>query len=104
MPSKVRQRSDKQVPGKGIDLSKEIARPQLVALLFCDWANLTIDGKFNLIGAFDRISILEGGKRTPVFSVFIRVAHAVEEPIQLRVFGPDNTLGLEATAQSSEKH
>lgn len=92
MPTQTRRKPTKRAPSTEIDKTVVRDRPQLIALLFCDLVNITKEGKHNLIGVFDTITIPAGETLTPVFTLFIRVAHAVGEPLQLRVFGPDNDL------------
>jgi hypothetical protein len=79
-------------PAVSVDLEKELAAPRLVALLFCDWANQTRDGKNNLVGAFDRIFVREGQKETHAFFIFLRTAETVGEPLQVTIFSPGGAI------------
>jgi len=72
-----------------IDLSDERSRPRLLALLFCDYINQTVEGKVNLAGVFDRIYVHPEKKRTPRFALFVRFAEALDSPVTLTVFGPE---------------
>ena len=71
-----------------VDLSQERSKPRLLALLFCDHINQTVDGKANLIGVFDRIFVHPEKKRTPRFALFVRFAETLNGPVVLTVFGP----------------
>ena len=97
MPTQTRRKPTKRAPGIEIDETVARSRPQLVALLFCDLVNVTKEGKHNLIGVFDTVTIAADETLTPVFTLFIRVAHAVDEPLQLRVFGPDDELAVQGS-------
>ncbi len=85
--------------GEISDLTSEIARPRLMALLFCDWANQTADNKSNLIGTFDRIFVGPDSKLTPPFTLFIRLAQVTKGPVQIRIIGPDGKIGLDGAIQ-----
>jgi hypothetical protein len=84
------------LPGVSIDVVKERAEPRVVALLFFDFSNITTEGKHNLLGVFDRVS-LPGGQRNLAFGFFLRVANAVEGPLEVLMYGPDNIVGSSIT-------
>jgi len=79
-------------PSINVDVSTEKAKPRLLALLFCDFTNMTKDDKPNLLGVFDRIYVDPEKKLTPHFVVFIRVAE-VTEPFEITVIAPDGGVG-----------
>ena len=95
MPSQPRRRPSKPAPSTEIDRTIDMARPRLVALIFCDWANVTTDQKFNLIGTFDRITVSASDKRPPLFALYIRLANTLEDDVHLQVYNPDGTSALE---------
>jgi hypothetical protein len=72
-----------------IDVSQERGKPRLLALLFCDFTNLTKDDKPNLLGVFDRIFVDPEKRTTPPFAIFVRVAEVVEA-FHVTFFDPDN--------------
>jgi len=72
----------------------EREKPRLLSLLLCGFSNFTIDKKVNLLGVFDRIYVPPENKRTPVFTLFVRTAEAIEEPLAVTLFTPDNKLGM----------
>lgn len=72
-----------------VDVSKERPKPRLLALLFCDFSNLTKDDKPNLLGVFDRIFVDPEKKTTPPFAIFVRVAEVVDA-FNITLFDPDN--------------
>lgn len=73
-----------------IDLAAGRARPRLLSLLFCDFANRTDDGKMNLIGVFDRIFVHPEERKSPPFILYGRSAQTFEDNLWVRVFDPDN--------------
>lgn len=85
--------------GEALDINSEFARPRLIAILFCDWANQTIDDKANLIGIFDRILMAGRSSVTPIFTLFIRLAQVTDGPVHLRIIDPSGKLGLDGTIQ-----
>ncbi len=87
-----------------VDVAGELAKPRLLALLFCDYMNQATDGKTNIIGVFDRIFVPLDKKGTPRFGVFIRFAEALAGPVTLTVFGPkkEPILGLQFDANPAQ--
>jgi hypothetical protein len=75
-----------------IDVDKAWRRPIFQSILFCDFANQTIDGKVNLIGVFDRLYVHPSRKITAPFFLFVRTAGTLTGPIQVRCIGPDRGL------------
>ncbi|MDQ5847277.1 MAG: hypothetical protein M3539_18480 [Acidobacteriota bacterium] len=73
-----------------IDLADMRKRPRLLSLLFCDFHNLTVDGKANVIGIFDRIYVRPDAPRTPRFVLYGRTAETFNDILWIRVFDPDN--------------
>lgn len=104
MPSQTRRKPAKRAPDAEMDKAAARGRPQLVALLFCEWANITKEDKHNLIGVFDTITLPPAETLTPQFTLFIRVAHAFDDPLQLRVFGPDDALAVYGEIASREEN
>jgi hypothetical protein len=80
--------SDNADPPPVRNIEAELSRPRLVALLFCDGANQSKDGKNNILGGFDRIRVPAGHSLTPVFALFVRTAETIEHPVELTVFAP----------------
>lgn len=77
-----------------IDVVKERDRPRLVALLFCDYANQTKEGKNNLLGTFDSLYLdPEKGKSTPRFIMFLRAYRVQSGQLQVSIFAPSGELG-----------
>ena len=85
-----------------VDIASEVARPRLLAILFCDWVNETPENKANLIGAFDRLFVQSDSRLTPPFTLYIRATHVHEGPTLIRVFQPDGRVGLEAAVEPPE--
>lgn len=71
-----------------LDTAKEREKPRVLSILFCDFANFTIDKKVNLLGIFDRIFVHPEQKKTPVFTLFIRTAETIEERLNVTLFDP----------------
>lgn len=84
-----------------IDLSIERPKPRLIALLFCDFMNMTGDKKANLLGIFDRVYVRPDSILTPRFSVFVRTAETHETPIRTTVYAPDGTAIAQFTSVST---
>ena len=77
-----------------IDVAKERERPQLVALLFCDYANQTRDSKNNLLGTFDVLFVdPQKSKSTPPFVMFLRTYRVQLGQLQISIFAPSGELG-----------
>ena len=72
-----------------IDVAQERLKPRLLALLFCDFTNVTKDDKPNLLGVFDRIFVDPEKRTTPPFVIFVRVAE-VAEAFNITLFDSDN--------------
>lgn len=93
-------------PSTGIaetfDITSELARPRLIAILFCDWVNQTADNKANLIGTFDRILMARRASVTPQFTLFVRLAQVPEGSIHVRVYDPSGKLGLDAMVEHEQ--
>src|SRR5450432_3853051 len=75
--------------GVNFELAAERRKPRLLALLFCDFTNMTKDDKPNLLGVFDRIYVDAEKRMTPPFAVFARVAEVIDG-FDITVFGPDD--------------
>lgn len=78
----------------GLDLKSEREKPRVLSILFCDFANFTIDKKVNLLGIFDRIYVHPENKKTPTFTLFIRTAETVDERLSVTLFDPMGKPGL----------
>jgi hypothetical protein len=91
------------VVATNIDASQERAKPRLLSLLFCDFSNITNDGKPNLFGVFDRIFIDPKNPTTPPFVVFVRVAEVVEG-FDITIFDPNNepAMGIKSVAREAK--
>ena len=74
--------------------AEEACTPRLTALLFCDYASQSVDGKYNLLGIFDRIFI--GGRPPimPTYNAYIRLAGMSAGPMEVLGFDPDGSLGM----------
>lgn len=77
-----------------LDVASERTKPRLLSLLFCDFASFTLDKKVNLLGIFDRVFVHPENKLTPVFTLYVRTAEAIEEKINVTLFTPDNQAGM----------
>ncbi|HEY2972034.1 MAG TPA: hypothetical protein VGJ48_05940, partial [Pyrinomonadaceae bacterium] len=71
-----------------LDTAKEREKPRILSILFCDFANFTVDKKVNLLGIFDRIYVHPEKKKTPLFTLFIRTAETIEERVSITLFDP----------------
>ena len=75
-----------------LDVESEKQRPRLLAITFCDLANLTKEDKVNLIGVFDRIYLPPEQKKTPSFTLYIRTAETDEDELFVHCFNPEKKL------------
>lgn len=79
-----------EVPLKSdIDVEKLRRLPRLQAILFCDFASMTDDGKVNLLGVFDGLHVHPEKKITPVFVIFVRTAETYEADVQVTLIAPN---------------
>lgn len=79
------------LPQINIDVGREWQKPRLVALLFCEGANLTTDGKANIWSVFDRIIVDPARKISGAFTVFIRTAQTTpEQDVEVVIVAPNN--------------
>ena len=88
-----------------IDIEARFAEPRLVAMLFCDHANVTKENKYNLIGTFDRVSVrpsADDTPNTPPFFLYLRVRATVDS-LTLRVYQPDGSLVATALLAAVER-
>ena len=77
-----------------LNLPEQRKKPRLLSLLFCDFANFTLDKKINLLGIFDRIYVPPNNTKTPVFTLYVRTAETVEERLIVTLFDPDGKVGM----------
>lgn len=81
------------VPNKTVDPSEALQKPRLEALLFCDYATRTLDGKYILGGIFERFVFTpEEAKVTPYFYLFIRLGRTTDGQIQIALYDPTGTI------------
>lgn len=72
-----------------IDVSEELKRPRLLAVLFCDYAIMSREEKPVLVGVFDRIFVDRLRQQTPRFGIYLRLAE-LEGGFTTTIIGPDN--------------
>ncbi|MCI0490085.1 MAG: hypothetical protein L0229_26120 [Blastocatellia bacterium] len=70
-----------------IDVAQVRKEPRLIAFLFCNYVNVTGNGKPNLLGIFDRIFVDPDKKKTANFIMFVKMAE-VSGPTEIRIFNP----------------
>jgi hypothetical protein len=89
----------------GIDVDQERNRPRVVAFLFFDFYNRTVEGKHNFLGLFDRIIVPADKKRTTPLGFYLRTANTFDEPIQVTIYNASNkpTGGFGVSPQEKEK-
>jgi len=88
-----------------IDVVQERERPRLVATLFFDFSNQTVEGKHNLIGVFDRIFVSSDRKRTHSIGIYIKTAYTFDGQVQVAIFSPSNKpTGGFAFASATKEH
>ncbi len=75
-------------PQPNIRVDVERARPQISAILFSEYINRSHEGKTNLLGVFDRITLPRDAKSTPEFFVFVRTYKVGAGLLQITVFDP----------------
>ena len=75
-----------------IDLAKELKKPRLVSVLFCDFANQTVEGKLNLLGIFDRIFVDPELKKTPPVGFFVRTGGTFDGPVEITILDPNDQM------------
>ena len=73
-----------------IDIARERQKPRLIALLFCDFFNLTNDKKGNLLGVFDRVYVPRTNSVTPRFTLFLRTAETHQGAVRTTIIAPNN--------------
>jgi len=56
-----------------MSLAESRKQPSIIALLFCDYAKTSPEGKLNISGIFDRIFVDPDIKKTPTFYVFLKL-------------------------------
>jgi hypothetical protein len=76
-----------EVPTVNIDVASTYKKPRLIALLFCNFFNVTGNRKPNLLGIFDRMAVDHEKKKTPNFFMFIKLA-GVLGPSEIHVYSP----------------
>jgi hypothetical protein len=73
-----------------IDVDAERTRPRLVAILFCMYFSTDAQGRFNLLGCFDRIFADPLTKQTGQFSLVVRTAETREKGVVISFLDPSN--------------
>jgi hypothetical protein len=88
-----------------VDVEQERARPRVIAFIFFDFHNNTMEGKHNFLGVFDRIIVPEDKKRTTPLAFFLRTANTFDGPVQVTIFTANNkpTGGFGLSSPEKEK-
>lgn len=77
------------VPKDTTNPSESLRKPRLEAMLFCDYATQTIDGKYILGGIFERFVFThEEEKVTHYFYLFLRLGQTTDGQIQVAFYDP----------------
>src|SRR3954466_3334073 len=63
--------------------------PRLAALLFVDYFNQTSDGKYNLVGIFDKYTVDPASPKTRPFGLFVRTTETRDGQILILGHSPD---------------
>jgi hypothetical protein len=69
----------------------DFTKPRLLALVTADWANLTQDGKPNVIGVFDRIFVSKLPHDSPRFFLYARLTLPRSGRLALVIRAPDGS-------------
>jgi hypothetical protein len=97
-----------ELPPVTIDVSEVLPKPRLEAVLFCEYANQTSDGKTNLLGIFERIYVNRETKQSGGFFLFVRLAEAIEGLIQISLLDsngkPVLAVGVDLSGAVFEGH
>lgn len=67
---------------------------RMTALLFCDWANRTDDGKYNLVGVFSRIALPDEPTEKLSFYAYVQLLLSDPGPLEIISYDPDGSVGL----------
>jgi hypothetical protein len=74
------------------NIAEDRNQPRLVALILCDYANLTEDRKYNLLGTFDSIVVDRKKRQSPLFILYLRTYSVYGGQMQIGVYSPTNEL------------
>jgi hypothetical protein len=76
---------------------EEARRPRLTALIFSDYATQSVDGKYILIGVFDRVWMVpsQAPPFVPSYQAYIRLAGLTPGRLEVLGFNPDGTVGFQ---------
>jgi hypothetical protein len=85
-----------------IDIEQELQRPRVVALVFCDWHNQTIEEKQNLIGTFERIYTKSLPANSPPFFLVVRMVQVLRGTLLISVLDPNGVIGFQASLDIGE--
>ena len=85
-----------EAPSANVDILQERQKARLEAVLFCEHASLTADGKANLHGTFDQIAIsVDETVENPGIALFLFVKVAqIFGRLDMRVFDPKGNIVL----------
>ena len=72
------------------DVAQERKKPRLVALLFCHFFSVDVDGRSNVNGCFDRIFVDPATKQTGLFTIVVRTYETRESGITVTILNPKN--------------
>jgi hypothetical protein len=72
------------------DIAEERKKPHLVALLFCHFYNMDVEGRSNISGCFDRIFVDPAKKQTGQFTILIRTYETRKEGLTVTISDPKN--------------
>lgn len=81
------------VPKNTTNPSESLQKPRLEAILFCDYATRTIDGKYILGGIFERFVFTHKEEKvTHYFYLFLRFGQTTNGQIQVALYDPNGEI------------
>lgn len=83
------------IPKINILASEALKKPRLEAILFCDYANRTQEGKLMLVGCFERIIFSQEEQKVSMpFFLFFRTAETTDGFLQVSIIAPNEKIVL----------
>ena len=91
------------IPTTDMDiLAQRYKTARLEAILFADFGSIGRDGKATLAGIFERLYVDPKRRTTGKFFIYVKVAEAVEAPVEITITDPDGHLVATGTGGASE--
>lgn len=90
------------LPHANIDVTQEWQKPRLVAILFCEGASVSTEGKANIWNIYDRIFVDPAKKNTGVFTVVIITAQTPKDDLNITIIAPNNETVAKLSYEADE--